>query len=582
MHYKDILSIPDKADKIKRLAICAVFMLLGGILAGCGQEDNQKEKSPTINSVVFTRTGLFLRMSEPAAVRQVNISKDGENLVSKSVNTVGEALITFAWKGNTRYDLEVVTDKGSVSMPVYSSDRPSPVRIAEIPLEDLDKGEMEYRYYASRGGADVRFSPDGKYIGVGSKGGYVYLIDVESKKIVWKHKIPEGRASRVAFTADGKLIAGEESSDGYVYCFDVKTGEILWRYKTYADFKEKSSEITMQGRFKYYPVQVWGLCIDKENNPYVMVRHSCEREIKGRKMSVTTSRVYKFNVETGEPVWDFPIKSSAWNLKISEDGRYVIPAIGWAGEAVLYVIDSASGKPLWEYTFTCPKNGSAGFRGMTGFEAGISPDGRYVVVNQVYPDYTFVFDNQKSVRTGQPQLLWEKKFLKVLDVGGVPIAVSSVNVESTNKDLVFATWSTRAAGSAANNVQPPAQHPDADTLFVYGYDGKLKWKWKIGEGTWNSECILSKDGKFMVIPIGLVPEVPFANPSDMGIYVFSPDTPGGATAKLNWFYHTEGFAFKVDISPDNKHIVVLEGPFDIDPDRNKEHIVGKHRLIILS
>ena len=72
------------------------------------------------------------------------------------------------------------------------------------------------------------------------------------------------------------------------------------------------------------------------------------------------------------------------------------------------------------------------------------------------------------------------------------------------------------------------------------------------------------------------------NPHDMGIYVFNPKAEGGATAKMCWFYNIEGFAYKSDISADGKYIVVLEGPFDIDPDRIKENIVGKHRLIILS
>jgi hypothetical protein len=222
------------------------------------------------------------------------------------------------------------------------------------------------------------------------------------------------------------------------------------------------------------------------------------------------------------------------------------------------------------------------FRGTTGFEARISPDSHYVVVNQVYPDHTLVFDNLQSVKNGRAQLLWNKKFLEVIKVGKVPIGVSSVNLELTDTNLIFATWSTRAVGATANNIQFPAQHPDADTLFVYDYSGKLQWKWKLGEGIWNKDCYLSQGGKYMVIPIGLVPETSFANPQDMGIYVFNNQADGVATARLNWFYHTQGFAYKAAISPDGKRIVVLEGPFDIDPDPMKENIVGRHRLIILS
>jgi outer membrane protein assembly factor BamB len=569
-------------DKIKPAAICAALLIAGLILLGCGQKENPGEDNISIDSVVFTRTGLFLKMSGPVSIQKIKISKNGQALVSESTAATGEALVDFEWRGNTKYDLEVVADKATLAMPVYAPEKPSPVKIAEIPLEALEREEMEYRYYASRG-TEVRFSPDGKYIGVGSKGGFVYLVNVESKKIVWKHEIPEARVAKVAFAGGGKLIAGEESRDGNIYCFDIESGKVLWQYKTHDDFKAPCAQVTMmRGRYKYYPLQVWGLCMDKADNCYAMVRHCCERQINGKRTAMTTSLVYKLSLETGKPIWKFPINASAWGLNISEDGKYIIPSMGWAKQATLFVLDGSSGRPLWEYTFKGLEKNLESFRGSTGFEARISPDSRYVVVNQVYPDHTLVFDNHESIKSGQAQLLWKKKFLKVLDVSNVPIGVSSVNLELTNRDLIFATWSTRAVGTAENNIQLPALHPDADTLFVYDYDGELKWKWKLGEGIWNKDCLLSEDAEYMAIPIGLVPETSSANPQDMGVYVFSPKVKGGATARLNWFYHTQGFAYKADISPDGKHIVVLEGPFDIDPDRMRENIVGKHRLIILS
>ncbi|MGD9248463.1 MAG: PQQ-binding-like beta-propeller repeat protein [Desulfobacteraceae bacterium] len=571
-----------KAGRIRPVAIWAAFAIAGLILSGCGQKGNQGDENVTIDSVVFTRTGLFLKMSEPVSIHKVKISKDGQELVSNSLDAAGEALVDFHWCGNTRYDLEVVADKATLAMPVYAPEKPSPVRIAEISLEELKKEEMEYRYYAARG-TEVRFSPDGKYIGVGSKGGFVYLVNVASKKIVWKHKIPEARVAKVAFAGGGKLIAAEESRDGNIYCFDIESGKVLWQYKTHNDFKAPCSQIARMGeRYKYYPLQIWGLCIDKANNCYVMVRHCCERQINGKRIPVTTSLVYKLNIEAGKPIWKFPINTSAWGLNISEDGNYIIPSIGWAKQATLFVLDGSSGKPLWKYTFKSLEKNLESFRGTTGFEARISPDSRYVVVNQVYPDHTLVFDNHESIKSGQAHLLWKKKFLKVLDVSNVPIGVSSVNLELTDTDLIFATWSTRAVGTTENNIQLPALHPDADTLFVYDYNGKLKWKWKLGEGIWNKECLLSENANYMAIPVGLVPETSLADPQDMGVYVFSPNVNGGATDRLNWFYHTQGFAYKADISPDGKHIVVLEGPFDIDPDRMRENIVGKHRLIILS
>lgn len=575
MHYP-------KAVKIRNLALLSALMFLAALSAGCGQRQDRGDKEATVDSVIFTRTGLFLKMADNVPIREINIYRDGQRLVSRYPGSA-EDLVDLEWTGGNRYDLEVLTDGSSITMPIYAPDKPSPVKLGEIILEDLDKGEMEYRYYASRG-SSVCISDDGRYVAVGSKGGYVYLIGVESRDIVWRHKIPEGRVTTVVFTDDGKLMAGEESRDGYLYCFDIKSGDILWQYKTLDDFSGENAEITMvEGTYKNYPVQLWGLCMDKDNNPYLTARFTYKKEINGKKISVTRSFIYRFDMETGRPTWKFPVNSSTWGLTISNDDKYIIPSVGWSKEAVLYVIDASSGRSLWQHSFTVSEeNPDESFMGTTGFQARISPDNRYVVVNQVYPDNTFVFDNLLSVERGQAGLLWKKKFLEILDVSGTSISVSTVNLELTDRDLIFATWSSRALGSLTGNNSLPTQHPAADTLFVYDYEGALKWKWKLGDGVWNNECLISEDNRYMVIPIGLVPENSFANPEDMGIYVFSPDIEGGATDRLNWFYHTEGFAYKAAVSRDGKYIAVLEGPFDIDPDTEREDIAGKHRLIILS
>jgi WD40 repeat protein len=564
---------------MRSFRICMAVMIAVLMLLGCGKKDSQSDGNISIDSVVFTRTGLFLKMSAPVSIQKVKISKDGQTLVSKSPHAAGETMVDLTWRGNTKYDLEVVTDKTALAMPVYAPNKPSPVKIAEIPLEDLEKEEMEYLYYAWRG-AQVKFSPDGSFIGVGSKGGYVYLISMSERQIVWKHKIPEGRVAKVAFTNDGKLIAAEESRDGNVYCFDVKTGDRLWTYRSADDFKVKNSRVSNYGMFRNYPLVCWGLCMDAKNNVYVMIRHNHEKEVNGRKQSMTTSLVCRLNTKNGKPIWKFPINTSAWGLILSRDGRFLFAEIGFAKKAELSVLDTQSGRPLWQYTFTCPKEGPQPIRG-TGFNGAISPDGRYVAIQQVYPNTTHLFNNIKSAASGKPELLWKKEFFKTLDVGGIPVSTSCINLELTDTELIFSSRGSQSAGRNANSTVAPAVHPDADTLFVYDFDGNLKWKWKIGDGSWSSEGIISKDGKYLVLPLGLVPDSPFAEPQGMGVYVFELTGQGGASSKLNWFHHTQGFAYKGDISPDGKTIVVMEGPFDIDPDRMRENIVGKHRLILL-
>ena len=576
----DSTQIVPKTNHQSIIAILLTLFILLILLTGCGQKGPGENTPVHLDSVIFTRTGVYLQGGHQAGIQEVSIEQDGQALAHAAYPAPRKTvLMDLDWQPGTRYELKAVTNGGPLETAVYAPGKPSAVKLAEIPLEDLDKGEMEYLYYAWRG-AQVRFSPDGNSIGVGSKGGYVYLISVPEKRIMWSHKIPEGRVAKVAFTDDGRLVAAEESCDGNVYCFDVATGKVLWTYCSADHFKGPQTGITQRGMFKNYPFMGWGLRIDKQNNPYVMVRQTYEKTVDGRQQSITTSLVSKLDTATGKPIWTFPINGSAWGLTLSEDGRTIFPAIGWAKTARLSVLDTATGKPLWQHTFTCPQGQAS--RWGTGFEGDMSPDGHYLVINQISPNVTHVFNNAKSTQTGQAELLWQKQFFKPLDVGGVPIDTHSIHLNLTQSEIIFSTYSARTMSRSANPSASPAQHPDADTLFVYDYEGRLKWKWKMGDGTWNSESALAADESYLVIPLGIVPANTLSNPEDMGAYVFNLKASGGATAKLNWFYHTSGFAYKSDISPDGRHIVVLEGPYDIDPDPERENIVGRHRLLILT
>ncbi|MCI5141620.1 MAG: hypothetical protein D3909_07805, partial [Candidatus Electrothrix sp. ATG1] len=497
--------------------------LITAWLSGCSNDKAQDGKELQITQAVFTRTGIYYQLSQPALIKEVRLAAPGgiPLVTVREQQTKASGIIDTDWKKNTKYILEVLTDSGEVSMPIFSPEKPTPVKIGEIPLKELERSEMEYRYYASRS-AEVCFSPDSKYIGVGSKGGYVYVIQTDTQEILWQHKIAQGRVAKVAFTGNGRLVAGEESRDGFIYCFDAASGKMLWQYKAYDDFGNQGNELfRYRDLYTSYPLQAYGLRIDQENNPYLLMRYSAQKEIQGRQIQVSSSIVYKFDIESGQPLWKFPIKASAWGLDLSHDGKYVLPSIGWSKKPVLQVLDAASGTPAWEQSFSGDAAAMETFHGTTGFNASFSPDSHYVVVNQIYPDITFIFDNPASAAQHAPIPVLKKKFFPLIKAGQISIGVSAGNLTPMQNTMAFSTWSTRALGAGRDNMQPPSQHPDADTLFVHSYDGELQWKWKLGDGTWSNGCILSQDERYMAVPVGIVPESPFADPQSMGVYVFN-------------------------------------------------------------
>ena len=79
--------------------------------------------------------------------------------------------------------------------------------------------------------AEVRFSPSGKYLALGTAGP-VFLIDRDTREVKWAFET-FGQARAITFAADeSAMFAG--SGDGFLYKIDVATGTQIWKSATVA------------------------------------------------------------------------------------------------------------------------------------------------------------------------------------------------------------------------------------------------------------------------------------------------------------------------------------------------------------
>jgi WD40 repeat protein len=566
-----------------------VIILAISLIAGCVGEkpgtdtgkgiDSEKtadkvssQENIKIESVVFTRTGTQATLKEDAQVTSANVYSNNTKIASQNVSgKAKEVFIDFKWEPKKQYKLEIQTASGAASSTIYAPAKPTAKKLGEIKLEDVEPGSINKTTENIRG--EVDFSPDGKYLVVGTHTGYIKAIETATNKIVFEKKLSEGKIQPFDFSKDSKyLILGEQSVDGYIYAFELSTGKEIWKFRT---GDEIGSDIKAQPVVKR--VKVVG------NVAYVIAG----RSVSGADLYYYWTRIYAFDVESGRVLWKYPenevMDSSVSWIDVSSDGKYiafeqfVFTKAGKRGERKYkdgeVVVLNSEGKKLWSYEkpILPYQDNSWAYRGIS-----FSKDGKYLTSTDAY-GAGYLFNNEEIIRTGKAFFpLWSKNLSTAIEISGIPIYGCLNYAYILGNDVLFSVGSTfiPAKAKSAKYNKAPVEHPNGNTLLVYNLKGDLLWKWKV-EG-YAGRIGISKDERFLVFPIA---QNLVTNNIDVhGVYVFDNAAQGGATSKLAYIYKTKGIVPSAAVSPDGRYIAALEAPARLEDGT----VIGEYKVHILS
>ncbi len=180
----------------------------------------------------------------------------------------------------------------------------------DIELEDVvvkKVSKFGRVWTGTEGGSIVRTTLLGDKLYWGAFDGYLYALDIENKKLLWKTKL-SSMVDSSPVHAENRLYLGDRK--GNFYCVEASSGEIAWRRRTggimagYAGVKEG------------------------------IVYASCQ-----------DSNFYAFDAKTGEIVWIF------------RTGADMCCAPGFYGNMVIfgsfdgygYGVDAKTGKEIWRF-----------------------------------------------------------------------------------------------------------------------------------------------------------------------------------------------------------------------------------------
>ncbi len=550
--------------------IFSLFFLVSACQKRCGE----------IEFVSPTLFGFGVELKKACWVDSATIIQKGKRKLFMPINRKTKRIwLKFKWDKEREYTLvlrskrEILKKKIVPKAPTFFVlntfllGKPK-VKIAEINKWSKKLYEM------------VKISKKG-IICVGGFDGRLLVFD-KFGDLLWRRSFPEGVIKSLAFSEDGNwILVGESSVWGNVYAINLKNGKIAWTYTTSDDLGKPSDNLYSHN------VKVSSIVV-RDGIVYVSAKRAWQAYIKenGKKIPFWfhLGKIYAFYLKSGKVLFKFPknslLDTSALKLCVDSAGRYIVFG-GWGGSANgrikqrypengLYILDAKTGsliwkvfiKPLYKFGFNSTSLGSSCNISKNGkFVSCCSSDGR-----------AFLFDNDKSVRTKKACLLYEKTIAKPFVVSGIPIYTYGAKTLVDDFGNLFLITGRTFVSPGFYGEAPSAKHPLENSIFEFGKKGQLLWSWHFKAPI--ESYSLSRNGRYLCLVLS-------HNYVDMtkdmaGVYLFDR-----ISRKLLWLKKFHGIGVFCDISKDGSMIAAIEAPIDMNPDPQREEILGRHRLYML-
>lgn len=423
---------------------------------------------------------------------------------------------------------------------------PECVPTVSVELEDMDRLAA---MAAPNPAAALAFSPDGKWLAIGSDAGSLRVVDTDTGAVRAQRSVAEGAVKQVAWAADGgTLYVGAQSPDAELLAVDPATLATRWQHRL-ADELETSALPPADDVYGLYSLPaVFSIRVLAGGDLLVAGSHGWTTAEGTRN---NRARLYRYGPDgTRRAAWPPNGPADAVLLHPAVSGDRALVGVGRSADGPpptdvpvngVAAIDLATMTTAWEHRFEVL---APYFTNVYLWEAvGISPtlamagmgDGRAFLFG---PDGALLH----TLTPGVPVL-----------AQGVPIA-AGVGFGTVVDDTAYLlTTSTNIPwGSADPMARPPSAHPAQHTLHAVGADGVTKWAWQ-GEHAVQG-VVPSPDGALLLV--GAAERATDTRRDLYGALLFDR-----ATGKLLTRCATEGPAyFRPVWSPDGR-LAVAEAPF---------------------
>ncbi|AEH45853.1 hypothetical protein Thein_2000 [Thermodesulfatator indicus DSM 15286] len=447
-----------------------------------------------------------------------------------------------------------------------------------------EKDLEDVSFYALSGhtpGAHPAFSPDGKYLALGTFKGHLFLFEAGTGKLIWQKRIPEGMVKRVAFSPDSQVLYyGTQSPEGEVCAVKTASGEKLWCFRTARELERGEPPPPGDIYGIYRLPGIYRLIVLPCEDLIVLAIHSWPdaKKQKWRRLS----RIYRLS-PYGQVRWAYPKEGPAPLSLIyadtDEQGQKValVSLMPSEGDDLklapppqsFILLDGLKGQELMVYQLTPLK---PYFKRVSAWESvAVSPDGRYGALG-VSDGRLFIFD------------LRDRQIKTCLSLA-TPILIGKLPVSATlsygifDKNGVFyiiSGESTLPFGLPLEVDKPAGPHPAARTVFAIDPE-KGKILWRFASPFKLQGVAVDRTAKTLAVAVAAFRRED-TRVRQFGVLTFDLKSPGGGYKKLSGYFPTSGNVFfHLAVSPDGNLVAIVESPWADQYGR----LFGQHRLLVL-
>ena len=558
------------------IAFCLALILC----TGCG-----KEPAPQPD-VLFVREGLAV--SSPDLESLDVTGPDGKSALLQNPlpdgfrTASGNIVLPFDWKPGAKYRMKGKTSQGEFSLELGAPQLPAPLLVAEIPLEKM----KEFQGRGANPDTYLKFSPDEKYLAIGSFFGRLRVVEVETGKVILEKRVAEGMVKRICWRkkqGGWTLFVGEQSPDSFIYAMDPMTGEVQWKYRLADDLGSSSPD---GGDYSFRIYNFPGPYFMQTLPDGDLLAIGLHGRYKGEDF-IYDSMVYRLDKDSGKPKWTWPKNgnlpySITW-AGASEDGKTLaLMTDTWAAaktrpcpfkNGALYCMDGETGAVQWGYA---PPPLEPHYSQISAWQGvSVSRDGQYVALGLNDGRGMLFKARQDANHPVTP--LWIKNIGTPVMNGNIPVASSIAYGEIAGGAVLFGMPGTTippntSSGSSKNK---PAPHPRSHTVCAFSLPGEPLWEWQCNASVQG--IFPSDDGRW--IAVGITDDRSTANPDEFGMAMFDSNRAMRNDNPMVYRYFTEGCVFFMgDVSRSGRFAAITEYPYS--PDEGKT-LIGEYRVHIV-